>query len=405
MRPRRNGTEVDLAVLAGLVGSPRSADVIVAGKRWDPSVVATSGSVVWGNPPLSAGCSVLATLNWAVHREVNRLRLSPPAGLAVRGCYRLAPRSVRGVLPRRWLLGVLRSGLVLEIGAREAPRAADEVAREAPILPRWSRLTVTSGGAVLVPGAAPDGAAAILRVGLRGGAGDPSRGADAQENMVARNVPHVPRVVGRGDAGAIAWAVEERLSGRRPRRLTRQLLADAAAVLARFPRSAEAPSAHLDDLDTIAAHVPTRNGEITKVRNVVAVLAGLPAVARHGDLWSGNLLVRRSRLSGIVDWDAWHPSSVPGTDLFQLITTERRHAARQPLGHAFHDGSWRHAARELVTLGYWRAIGMRPSTEEVDAIALAWWACEIAGTLRRSPRLAGDRRWLDDNVDLVLGSV
>lgn len=397
---------MDLAVLAGLLGSPPGpAAVVVAGKRWNRRVVATSSSVVWGNPPLSAGCSVLAALNWAAHRELSRFRVSPPAGLDVRGCYRLVPRAVRGSLPRRWLVGALRSGLIFEMRAVEVPRVADEVTRQAGIQPRWSELAVTSSGAVLVPGETVDGAAAILRVGLMGGPGDPTRGADAQENMSARNVAHVPRVVERGDAAAIAWVVEERLSGRRPRRLTRHLSADVAAVLTRFPRSAEPPSAHLDDLDTIASHVPSRTGAITKVRGVVSVLARLPAVARHGDLWSGNLLVRRRRLSGIVDWDAWHPRSAPGTDLFQLITTEHRHAARQSLGHAFREGTWRHAARALAEFGYWRAIGMRPSIEDLEAIALAWWACEVAGTLRRSPELAGDRRWLDDNVDSVLGSV
>ena len=55
-------------------------------------------------------------------------------------------------------------------------------------------------------------------------------------------------------------------------------------------------------------------------------------MARHGDLWSGNLLVAGRRLTGVLDWDAWHPAAVPGTDLLHLVATEQAHRTRHSLG-------------------------------------------------------------------------
>jgi aminoglycoside phosphotransferase (APT) family kinase protein len=132
------------------------------------------------------------------------------------------------------------------------------------------------------------------------------------------------------------------------------------------------------------------------------MLRGLPAVHRHGDLWSGNLLVDRGRLAGLVDWDAAHPLGVPGSDLVQLLATDARRRAHQPLGQAFVARPWRSTAFRKATAGYWTATGTAPEARLLDAAGLAWWATEVHHTLVRLPHRAADERWITTNVDAVL---
>jgi aminoglycoside phosphotransferase (APT) family kinase protein len=152
--------------------------------------------------------------------------------------------------------------------------------------------------------------------------------------------------------------------------------------------------------------LPTRAGALRALAERVApALAALPAVQRHGDLWTGNLLVHRGRLAGIVDWDAAHPAGVPGADLVQLHGAEARRRARLPLGAAVLERTWRSPAFASATTGYWRAVGLAPDPATLDLAGVAWWATEVRHTLVRLPHRAADAAWIAANVDAVLAGL
>jgi aminoglycoside phosphotransferase (APT) family kinase protein len=125
---------------------------------------------------------------------------------------------------------------------------------------------------------------------------------------------------------------------------------------------------------------------------------------RHGDLWSGNLLVEGGGLSGMLDWDAWHPAGAPGADLFHLAATEVGLRNRRPMGRMAHGRVWRQEEFDW-TDSYFRALGLNPDPNQLDAIGTAWWAGQAANSVRRDPDLAVDARWVSDNVEAVLSSL
>jgi aminoglycoside phosphotransferase (APT) family kinase protein len=134
-------------------------------------------------------------------------------------------------------------------------------------------------------------------------------------------------------------------------------------------------------------------------------LAELPAVLRHGDLWSGNLLVADGILSGIIDWDAAHPAGFPGADLVQLVAVELRTRRRQSLGSAYVSRPWDSTEFRVAAADYWPAIGIEPSPRLIELAGLAWWAAEVNGTVSRLPHRATDERWLASNLDPVLANL
>jgi hypothetical protein len=123
---------------------------------------------------------------------------------------------------------------------------------------------------------------------------------------------------------------------------------------------------------------------------------------RHGDLWAGNLLVERGVLRGVVDWDAWHPAAVPGTDLLHLLAMQEAVRRGRSLGELWRERPWEWAAFRQLTGGYWRALGLAPNRDVREAVAWAWWANQVACSLARLPELAMDEQWLRRNVEVVL---
>ena len=110
--------------------------------------------------------------------------------------------------------------------------------------------------------------------------------------MGAEGSPRIPRLIRRGVLRGVSWTVETLLEGRRPDRLDRRVGREAAALLARLPRAEGPPTALAEDLAEIARLAQSR---ASAIRQLVKTFAqpDLPAVLRHGDLWVGNLLVRR----------------------------------------------------------------------------------------------------------------
>jgi aminoglycoside phosphotransferase (APT) family kinase protein len=184
------------------------------------------------------------------------------------------------------------------------------------------------------------------------------------------------------------------------------LIAGVAGACARLPAADGPPTAPVEDILAAARRLPTRSDALRALaERLESALAALPGEQRHGDLWTGNLLVHRGRLSGIVDWDAAHPAGVPGADLVQLHGTDARRQAHRPLGAAVLERTWRSRAFAAATAGYWRAVGLEPDPATLDLAGIAWWATEVHHTLERLPHRAADALWVAANVDAVLAGL
>jgi hypothetical protein len=216
-------------------------------------------------------------------------------------------------------------------------------------------------------------------------------------------VPQIPRLLATGNSAGASWAAEQAVRGSRPPRVGQSLIKDVGAILRLLPRGTGSPTSVIDDLSVIGTAIPTRAAAVTQLLDRVSgELERLPAMTRHGDLWSGNLLVQDGRVSGVVDWDAWHPASVPGTDLLQLLVTDWRHHGTHSLGDAWVQRPWDRQTGTLDLRRHLRGVGVHPDEDVVELVALAWWAAEVSGTLRRAPSLGSDSSWLAHNVDQVL---
>jgi hypothetical protein len=260
-----------------------------------------------------------------------------------------------------------------------------------------------AGGTVLVRARMASGARGLLRVTRAGASGDPAALADTLERLATARVPLAPRPLGRGVVAGASWTAEKLLPGHRPRRVTPDLVHQAALACSRLPISDAVPTAPVDDLLGAAAVLSRYAADLRRLADRLrSRLDGIPAVQRHGDLWAGNLLVDRGRLTGIVDWDAAHSSGVPGADLVQLVATDLRRRRRLPLGRAVLELPWRASTFTAATAAYWWALDIAPRRALLDVAGIAWWASEIHHTLVRFPQRRTDERWVAENVAAVL---
>lgn len=353
-----------LEAVARLLGPAdgAAATVIDAGPRWT-NLPEGDGPAIWGRTPAPSGTPLGAALAHAL-RRVGATRKVRAARVT-----RWRPPDLGGPPARNALRNALLSGAIAEIDPPRE-RVLDALAAEAGgTVASWRP---ASGGAVL----ARIGTRALLRAG---GGGNTAAALEVLDD------PLVPRLVAHGDG----WTAETILPGKRPRRMTREMWDACVALCARFPRAA-APEAPREDIRAIP--------NLT----LPPALEALPGIARHGDLWKPNLLATGSALTGVVDWDAWHPAAAPGTDLLNLYATERHGPG---IGAAWSQRPWRSEGFSSATRRYWEALGLRPTVEELDAIAVAWWAGQVTASLRRLPHLARDEAWLEANVRSVARSL
>jgi hypothetical protein len=212
--------------------------------------------------------------------------------------------------------------------------------------------------------------------------------------------------VDRGTVAGASWVAEVALPGHQPARVTPAIARQVAEACARFPRAEGPPTALAEDLHGAAERLPSHAGALGRLgADMEPVVSRLPGVLRHGDLWSGNLLVDRGRLAGMIDWDALHPAGVPGADVVQLLATDARRRARQHLGEGFLARPWRAEGFRRLMAGYWPAVAVTPADDALDVAALAWWATEVHHTLVRLPHRATDEHWIATNVDAVLSGL
>ena len=401
-----SGIDPSLTLLAALLRPVDTAGRVVVVRTDDRWTVASTpkeatDTVLWGRSALPSGSPLRPAVASAIHREVGlaRTRIRPPDGFRMRAVYRLGPvRAGTGTI-RRAIRRAVFGGAALELTRnRDAERVIDRVLSDAG-LRTASLLRPSSGGAGTLRGRDSRGRPVVVRVAPTGTPADPGGAAQALRTLGAAALPHVPRLLEEGITLGISWTVETALPGRRPDRLTNALASETVALLTTVPRGEGPPTSLAEDLAEIGRSVDSRSSGLVPL---VAAFGepDLPAVLRHGDLWAGNLLHRAGRLTGIVDWDAWHPRGVPGADLLELYASAERLRARRPLGIVWAEQPWRDPAFSELSGAYAERLELQP--DDWDVVAVAWWAAKVAGTLRRLPTRGEDERWLAEVVDPVL---
>ena len=392
-----------------LLPADRAVDgmTIEADEHWTVSQpTALPTRVVWGRTPLPSGVSLPSILRTAIHREVaiRRARHRKVAGFSLAAVHRWPPPALLPGAARNALRAALLGGALLELDSDQpTERVVDQVARAAGITTPVRRILPGSGGAARIPVRLQDGMSAFLRVGFADGPGDPAWAARALLRLALHEVPNVPRLLGHGLTAGAAWSVETKLTGGRAGRLTADLMAEAAAFCAGLPKAAGEAIAYAGNLQLIASRFPWWISVLEPLAGRMRqVLSRQLSITQHGDLWSGNLLVRSGRLTGVVDWDAWHPAGVPGADLLHLVATEETHRTRQALGTIWLRHPWEWPAFHRVAREYWSGLRVQPDRALLQAAAVAWWAGQIAHGLTVNPHLARDARWVHANVVMVV---
>ena len=374
---------MSLERIALILGPPDGSgcDVIDAGPEWDD--LPAAGGALWGRVPAPGGTTPRAAALHALRRERALRRVA--ARFRGTRATRWPPPDLGGPRPRNTLRNALLSGAIAEIDPPRE-RLLDAAARAGGAR-GVDRFRPASGGAVLAR-VEIEGGRALLRAG-------------ASYHRLPSS-PLVPRVLAHGDVAGVSWTAETLLPGRRPGRVTSGMWDACVELCAALP-AADAPEAVRDDVETLAAALPALAAEL-RGAGVAAWdrLAPLGGAARHGDLWRPNLLAMRGRLTGVVDWDAWHPAAAPGVDLLNLWATERHGPG---LGRSWRRRPWRSPDFLAATRPYWRRRGLEPAPADLDALAVAWWAGAAAGSLRRLPHLARRREWVERDVAAVLRSL
>jgi hypothetical protein len=365
-----------------------------------------SGGVVWGEAKLAGGTGPAAIGRRVLARElaIASLRLGAGGPRSVR-VHRLAASGGAEGSRRQRLGRRMRRGTLVELlppDGRTGERPLDEVATQLGLRPTAPPI-VGAGGCVIQRAIAADGRASILRVGLAGDPSDPTTAAEALARLA--HLPQIgsPLLLGRGRTGATTWSLETVVRGRSGAELTSEAWSHLVGAWAGLPRSAGPPTAPSHDLHRIGGYLPRHAiRSTTLARAVEARLGCVPGVLAHRDLWTANVLRRGSRYSGVIDWGSWRADGVPGSDLLQLYASTQRPRRGGSLGRAWARRPWRDPGFVRSTDRYWEAVDVHPSDHYLDAVAVAWWAAEVAGTLERIPQRRHDLAWLVTNVDPVL---
>jgi hypothetical protein len=395
----------DLATL--LLPAHLDGTVCEVGPDWaiNPVALTASRFAVWGREPTWAAAGRGLTRSAARReRALARLRARPPGELSVAGVHRWSHDFVEARhLPRT--LSWLRGGLLVELTAdARVSRVIDVAATAAGLTQRVGDMHFGAGGQISARGHLRGAGEAVFRVAGAGSPVEPSRAADALVELEPLALPHIPRLLARGGAGTAAWTTETLLPGRRAGSISPGLVAAVADFCARLPRDAGPPTAFASDIACLIDQLPSFRAPLLELHaRAEPAIAGLPSVLRHGDLWRGNLLVEGGTLTGVVDWDAWHPSGVPGTDLLHLVASAHAFATRQSFGELMRERPWERALFTAAAAGYWTRLGIDPTRETLEAVGIAWWTMHTKANLQRHPHMATDERWLKRTVESLLG--
>jgi hypothetical protein len=361
--------------------------------------------VLWGRPPMPSGMSLATLSKAALAREWTLQQLRRHAGRwRTLSVHRLPPPALGLNQRRERLRSTMLAGALVELAAGEpAMRVVDGAAVAAGAEGPVDAFSAGSGGSIISRLSLRNRSSAVLRVGKTDTASDPSPGGEALTWLAESGIPAVPRPLASGQLGDVGWTLESQMEGTRAGLLSDGLLFDVARFCARLPATSAPPTAFVDDLEDIARAFPAHASQLRTVTALIRpVLRCLPAVTRHGDLWSGNILIDRAGLTGVIDWDAWHPRGVPGTDLLHLLGMNEAIRSGRELGSVWRDSPWRSAQFQSISAEYWAALDVWPNAATLQSVAIAWWAGYVAHTIDCDPTRTQDSRWTKLNVHDVL---
>lgn len=376
--------------------------MVELGPRWELDESVSAAAVVCGRPPLRSMAKPALALVNATRRATFIRRCERTRASQLRAVLLLPPPPGSSLPAVGALRERLLSGALVLLTDDPQPTLLDAVARAAGSDGSPRTFHVPGDGSA-VARITTAGGQRILRFARAGDTSDPSWIAEGLTHLERSEVGRVPRLDGRGEELGYSWMTESVLAGREPRRLDERLWDQLVSFCGRLPRSGGPPTGPDGDLTVVARLLPDRADAVEVVRQRIAPrLLRLPGVARHGDFWAGNLLTQEGRLSGVVDWAAWHPAGAPGEDLVHLFAADRKKRARGQLGDMWASRPWRQEDFLRLTAPYWRSLDLEPAPADLDAIALAWWASWVAQSLSRHPGRAQQRSWLEGNVNRVL---
>lgn len=359
---------------------------------------------VWGLPPdafVATPTGVLRALRQAGCRELAILgaRVRPPRPHARRRIHRWPAPGQRGGTVGR-VLRVATDGVVLQVGGHPGSHALlDVLLADAGVANGHVRLRPTRGGGV-VAAVKVRGVRAMLRVGTSGASSDPTVGYRALEVLDGQRVGLIPRPLRHGARDGLRWTLERWLPGRVGVPLDQDQVDLLGAVWAGMPAADGPATAEVGDLLRIALLVPSQTRALRRMMAAVGP-PRLPGVLRHGDLWSGNVLVDRGAVAGVVDWGSWSPAGTPGADLLHLVALLHRRRG-ESLGALWCREPWTWPAFRRLVGPALSAQDVAVTPEVLEHIGVAWWATAVAGTLDRLPHRAYDDGWVHDNVTSVL---
>jgi hypothetical protein len=405
-RPRLPDVFPSLAFLFGPADPAVRSSVIEADAGWVlRSIEADVDVVLWGLLARNARPS-FGMVPSAIRREVAiaRLRREPPTGLRLAELHRLPPVHRPGRF-RGPVRAALLGGVLAELVRGERPtRVIDAVVDAAGATSLGSGLRPSGDGSALARLSLADGSQAELRTSRVGHPKDPQRGRAALLALEAAHIPLVPRPLLAGTTAGAAWATETVLPGCHTTELTSDLLEQITRHLAGLPGTSTPPSAVDDQLREVAFAFPDRAEALDAVAAAVRRwTADSPSVLTHGDMWLNNVLVADGHLSGVFDWDGWHPAGVPGTDLLNLLAAEKRTWTRRDIGPLLISDYWRSPGVLERLRGYMAARGFAmPDAAGLAAIGAAWWASRVEGSLDRGKRPTEDPAWVERNLDRPL---
>jgi hypothetical protein len=362
--------------------------------------------LAWGEARADRSVRAVGALTRTLHRElaIAVLRLGIRRGDRFVHVRRLALSGGPHPSLKQLLARGMRRGTIIELAS--SPRLAhsllDRIMSAADLRPAASPLVGAEGG-VIQRASTAAGRPAILRVGFRDEPSDPAIPAEALRRLAAVPAIRAPALLDRGKVDTATWSLEMALVGRGCTELTPAIWAAMIRAWSQLPLLNASPRATSHDLEYISRCLPQYADSLAALDRMAehAHGDGVRGIFAHRDLWLGNLLIDRGRVSGVIDWGSWRADAMPGSDLLQLYARRRR----ESLGAAWLRRPWLEPTFCESMRSYWTAVGVTPDHAFMEGLGIAWWATEVSGTLERIPHRRHDRRWLDTNVRPVLAAM
>jgi len=210
--------------------------------------------------------------------------------------------------------------------------------------------------------------------------------------------------------GLTSWSLEQRLTGGSASSVDGSLLERCVEFLANLYRLGEEAPATVSSQATVVEDVlpPDRQRSLRELaRWTDAELADLPRGFAHGDFWAGNLLVHGNQLTGVVDWEAGNPSSLPAMDFvhLHLLAGPRPDIYQWGPAIAEHLLPVMRAGGDSVTRAYLAKLSIDAKPPTLEALVAAYWLGRVHYHLATYLERRTDPFWIERNVIHVLDAL